>query len=38
MEPRLKARLDKFWQDQAVKFHFTADLTGTGSRSEQVIK
>jgi len=33
-----KARLDKFWQQQLVKFDFTADLTGTGNRSEEVIK
>jgi len=33
-----KARLDKFWQHQAVKFHFTADLMGTGNRSQGVIK
>jgi len=33
-----KAWLDKFWQHQAVKFHFTADLTGTGNQSEEVIK
>ena len=59
-----KARLDKFWQHQSVKFegmckwsygpscpvdfplnifihsfiHFTTDLTGTGNRSEEVIK
>jgi len=33
-----KARLDKFWQHQAVKFDFTADLTGTGNQSEEVIK
>jgi len=32
-----KARLDKFWQHQVVKFDFTADLTGTGNRSEEVI-
>jgi len=25
-----KARPDKFWQHQAVKFDFTVDLTGTG--------
>jgi len=31
-----KARLDKFWQHQLVKFDFTADLTGTGNRSEKV--
>jgi len=23
-------QLDKFWSHQAVKFHFTADLTGIG--------
>jgi len=33
-----KARLDKFWQQQSVKFDFTADLTGIGNRSEVVIK
>ena len=33
-----KARLDKFWQHQFAKFDFTADLTGTGNRSEEVIK
>jgi len=33
-----KARLDKFWQHRSVKFDFTADLTGTGNRSEEVIK
>jgi len=33
-----KTRLDKFWQHQLVKFDFTADLTGTGNRSEEVIK
>ena len=27
-----KARLDKFWSHQAVKYDFTADLTGTGNR------
>jgi len=32
-----KTRLDKFWQHQAVKFHFTGDLTGTENRSEEVI-
>jgi len=26
------------WEHQAVKFDFTADLTGTGNRSEEVIK
>jgi len=33
-----KARLDKFWKHQSVKFDFTADLTGTGNRAEEVIK
>jgi len=32
-----KARLDKFWSHQAVKYDFTADLTGTGNRSVEVI-
>jgi len=35
-----KARLDKFWKHQSVKFDFTADLTGTGKpirRSHKVI-
>jgi len=32
-----KARLDKFWLYQLVKFDFTADLTGTGNRSGVVI-
>jgi len=27
-----KARLDKIWFHQAVKFDFTADLSGTGNR------
>ena len=29
-----KARLDKFWSHQAVKYDFTADLTGNGNRSK----
>jgi len=33
-----KARLDKIWLHQAVKFDFVADLTGTGNRLEGVIK
>ena len=33
-----KARLDKFWLHQAVKYDFTVDLTGTGNRSEEVLK
>ena len=32
-----KARLDRFWMDQDVKYDFTADLTGTGDRSVNVI-
>ena len=32
-----KACLDKFWQHQSVKFDFTADLMGTGNRSEEAI-
>jgi len=27
-------RLDKFWINQDVKYHFMGDLTGTGDRSE----
>ena len=33
-----KARLDKFWWHQAVKYDFTADLTGTGNGSKEVLK
>jgi len=33
-----KARLDKFWQHQLLKLDFTADLTGTGNRSEEAMK
>ena len=32
------AQLDKFWSHQTVKYDFTADLTGTGNRSEEVLK
>jgi len=32
-----KARLDRFWMNQDVKYDFTADLTGTGDRSVNVI-
>jgi len=28
-----KARLDRFWANQDVKYDFTADLTGIGNRS-----
>jgi len=34
---QFKARLDKFWMHQDVKFDFTADLTGIGDRSVGVI-
>jgi len=34
----LKAPLDIYWSHQAVKFDFTADLTGIGNRSEEIIK
>jgi len=34
----LKAQLDKFWMRQAVKYDFTADLTRSGNRSEEVTK
>jgi len=33
-----KARLDQFWLQHAVKYDFTADLTGIGNRSEEVMK
>jgi len=33
-----KARLDKFWSHQAVKYDFTADLTGTRNQSEELLK
>jgi len=33
-----KAWLDKIWSHQAVNYDFTADLTGTGNRSEKVLK
>ena len=33
-----KARLDEFWSHQAVKYDFTADLTGTGNGSKEVLK
>ena len=32
-----KARMDKFWSHQVVKFDFTADMTGIGNRSGVVI-
>ena len=33
----MNSRLDKIWFHQAVKFDFTADLTGTGNRSLLVL-
>jgi len=33
-----KARLDKIWLHQAVKFDFMGDLAGTDNRSERAIK
>ena len=32
-----KARLDKFRSHQSVEYDFTADLTGSGNRSEEAI-
>ena len=29
-----KSRLDKYWINQDIVFDYTADLTGTGDRSE----
>ena len=31
---KFKLRLDKFWMYQVIKYDFTAELTGTGDRSE----
>jgi len=31
---RFETRLDKFWRDQDVMFDWTAEITGTGDRSE----
>ena len=31
-----KGRLDKFWNDQEVKFNWKADIKGTGSRSDLI--
>ena len=31
-------QMGQFWRHQLVKFDFTADLTGSGNRSEEVIK
>jgi len=34
---KFKAWLDKFWPHQAVKYDFTADLTVTRNRLEEII-
>ena len=31
-----KSRLDKYWINQDIGFDYTADLTGTGDRSEYI--
>jgi len=31
-----KKRLDRFWDDQELKFNWKADIKGTGSRSNLV--
>ena len=33
-----KVRLDKFWAQQEVMFNWTADVTGTGDRSEYTVE
>ena len=33
-----KSRLDRFWGNQDVKYDYTAELTGAGSRSEFYMK
>ena len=33
-----KVHLDKFWAQQEVMFDWTADLTGTGDRSEYTVE
>jgi len=30
--------MDKFWADQNVMFDWTADITGTGDRSEYIVE
>jgi len=35
---KFKLRLDKFWMYQDIKYDFTAELTGTGDRSEYDIE
>ena len=31
-------KTDKFWADQNVMFDWTADITGTGDRSEYMVE
>jgi len=31
---KFKSRLDKFWMYQDIKYDFTAELNGTGDRSQ----
>jgi len=33
-----KSRLDNFWMSQDVKYNYTANLAGTGDRSEYDIE
>ena len=33
-----KSQLDKFWADQKTSFDWTADITGTGDRSEYIVE
>ena len=33
-----KVHLDKFWAQQEIMFDWTADLTGTGDRSEHTVE
>ena len=35
---KFKLRLDKFWMYQDIKYDFTAELAGTGDRSEYDIE
>jgi len=32
----IKGRLDRFWDNQEIKFNWKADIKGTGSRSNSV--
>ena len=35
---KVKVHLDQFWAQQEVMFDWTADLTGTGDRSEYTVE